>query len=113
MSRYGVIGVGGNRTHLEAYARAFAADPRCELVAIADEPDLPEYREGLNRLLASELAVPYLPLDEALQRDDVHIVCSCADIERRARVGERQCCRRDQRHRRRLERKAIRVLLGL
>ncbi len=89
MAKYGVVAVGGNRTHLEGYARSFAADPRCELIAITDEPDLPEYREGLNRLLASELGVPYLPLDEVLKRDDVHIVCSCTDIERRGSVARK------------------------
>lgn len=87
MARYGVAAVGGNRTHLEGYARSFAADPRCELIAVTDERGLPEYREGLNRLLASELGVPYLPLEEVLQRDDVHIMCICADIERRGRVA--------------------------
>jgi predicted dehydrogenase len=87
MAKYGVIAVGGNRTHLEGYARSFASDPRCELIAIADEVGLPEYREGLNRLLASELGVPYLSLEEALARNDVHIVCICADVERRGRVG--------------------------
>ena len=87
MARYGVVVIGGNRTHQEGYSRAFASDPRCEVVAVADEPGLPEYREGLNRLLASELGVPYLTLDEALARDDVHIVSSCPDIERRGRVN--------------------------
>jgi predicted dehydrogenase len=89
MAKYGVLAVGGNRTHLEGYSRSFAADPRCELIAVADEPGLSEYREGLNRLLASELGVPYLNLDDALKRDDVHIVCSCADIERRGSVARK------------------------
>ena len=87
MGKYGVVAIGGNRTHQEGYAREFAADPRCELIAVADEPNLPEYREGLNRLLASELGVPYLSLDDALARDDVHIVDNCADVELRGRVG--------------------------
>ena len=87
MGKYGVVAIGGNRTHQEGYAREFAADPRCDLIAVADEPNLPEYREGLNRLLASELGVPYLSLDDALARDDVHIVDNCADVERRGRVG--------------------------
>ena len=87
MARYGVVAVGGNRTHLEGYARSFVADPRCELIAVADEPGLPEYREGLHRLLANELGVPYLPLEQALARDDVQIVCMCADVERRGRVA--------------------------
>ena len=85
--RHKVIGIGGKRTHLEGYIRAFAADPRCEVVAIADEPDLGEYREGLNRLLASELGVPYLRLDDALEVFDADIAVSCPDIKRRARVN--------------------------
>ena len=85
--RYGVIAVGGNRTHLEDYARKFAADPRCELQAVADQPGLPEYREGLNRLLAAELEVPYLPLEQALALDGVDIAINCADVERRAPVA--------------------------
>ncbi|NQW17681.1 MAG: Gfo/Idh/MocA family oxidoreductase [Chloroflexi bacterium] len=89
MAKYGVVAVGGNRTHLEGYSRSFAADPRVELIAVADEDGLSDYREGLNRILASELGVPYLSLDEALARDDVHIVCSCADIERRGSVASK------------------------
>ncbi len=85
-----VIGVGGNRTHLEGYIRSFAADPRCEVVAIADEPDLPEYREQLNRALASEIDVPYMPLDEALSLDGVDIACACPDMEHRGGVLQ-QC----------------------
>ena len=84
---YGVVAVGGNRTHLENYARTFAADSRCELLAVADQPGLPEYREGLNRLLAAELEVPYLPLEQALALDGVDIAINCADVERRAPVA--------------------------
>ena len=86
-ARYGVVAVGGNRTHLEGYARTFAADPRCELKAVADQPGLPEYREGLNRLLAAELEVPYLPLEQALALDGVDIAINCADVERRTPVA--------------------------
>ena len=86
-ARYGVVAVGGNRTHLEGYARTFAADPRCELKAVADQPGLPEYREGLNRLLAAELEVPYLTLEQALALDGVDIAINCADVERRAPVA--------------------------
>ena len=86
-ARYGVVAVGGNRTHLEGYARTFAADPRCELKAVADQPGLPEYREGLNRLLAAELEVPYLPLEQALALDGVDIAINCADVERRGPVA--------------------------
>lgn len=88
-AKHRVIGIGGNRTHLEGYIRSFAADTRCDVVAITDEPNLPEYREKLNRSLAAELDVPYLPLDEALALDGIDIACACLDIERRGRVLER------------------------
>ncbi len=88
MAKHGVLLIGGNRTHLEGYGRSFAADPRCKVVAVADEAGLPDYREGLNRLLASEMGVPYISgLAAALKRDDVDIVCVCADVERRGRVA--------------------------
>ncbi|MBI4306866.1 MAG: Gfo/Idh/MocA family oxidoreductase [Chloroflexi bacterium] len=90
MAAHGVLLIGGNRTHLEGYARGFATDPRCRVVAVADESGLPDYRSGLNRLLASELGVPYIDgLDAALRRDDIDVVCMCADVERRGRVATR------------------------
>ena len=39
-SKYGVLLIGGYRTHQENYARMFAADPRCQLIACSDEPDV-------------------------------------------------------------------------
>lgn len=89
MSEYRVIGIGGNRTHLEGYIRSFASDPRCEVVAIADEPDVTTYRKEQNQALAAELNLPYLSLDEALEIDGVNIACACPDIERRGRILSR------------------------
>jgi len=84
---YGVLLVAGGHTHQENYAGDFAADPRCRLVGVADEPDVPRRRQALNEKLARELGIPVLPdLDQALARDDVHIVSVCAEPERRARV---------------------------
>ncbi len=88
MARHRVVALGGNRTHLESYAREFAADPRCELVAVADEHDVSPYRDALNRLLAAELGVPYRSLPEALALPGVDVVVSCVDVERRARVAQ-------------------------
>lgn len=86
--KYGVLLLGGHRTHQENYAQSFANDPRCQLVAFADEPDAPEERITLARSLAEELNLPFIPdLDEALARDDVHIVSLCTEVERRGRVG--------------------------
>lgn len=86
-AKYGVLLVGGKRTHQESYGRAFASDPRCSIVGVTDESDVPLYRDSLNRMLAYELGVLYIAdLDEALSRNDVDIVSICADVERRGRV---------------------------
>jgi len=87
---YGVLLVTGGRTHQENYARLFAADPRCRLVAVADETDVPPQRAAWNRQLADELSLPYISgLDAALARDDVQIASICAEHERRGRVTVR------------------------
>jgi predicted dehydrogenase len=74
-------------THQENYADFFLADPRCILIAVTDEPDVPSRRADLNRKFASKMNLPYIPdLDEALKREDVDIVSVCAEHERRGRV---------------------------
>ena len=90
MAEYGVLLVSGRRTHQEGHARAFAAHPKCRLVAVTDELDVPQTRADLNRQLADDYRIPYIPdLDEALAREDVDIVSMCADVERRGRVAAR------------------------
>ena len=86
--KYGVLLLGGHRTHQENYAPQFAQDERCRLVAFADELEAPPERIALARSLAEELNLPFIPdLDAALAREDVHIVSLCTDVERRGRVG--------------------------
>jgi predicted dehydrogenase len=86
--KYGVLLLGGHRTHQENYALNFAQDERCRLVAFADESDAPPVRIELARSLAEELNLPFIPdLDTALAREDVHIVSLCTDVERRGRIG--------------------------
>ena len=86
--KYGVLLLGGHRTHQENYASNFANDPRCQLVAFADEQDAPAERIALARSLAEERNLPFIPdLDAALARHDVHIVSLCTEVERRGRVG--------------------------
>ena len=59
-------------------------------MAVADEESVPDKRHELNRQLADDYAVPYIPdLEEALAREDIDIVSSCADVERRGRVAVR------------------------
>ena len=88
--KYGVLLLGGHRTHQENYAQLFANDSRCELIAFADEQDAPYERIELARSLAAELHLPYIPnLDDALAREDIHIVSLCTEVERRGRVGSK------------------------
>ena len=87
MTKYGVLLVTGNRTHQEGHAHGFASDPRCRLVAVTDEPNVTPLRAELNRQLAQEFHIPYIAdLDEALARDDIHIVSVCTPAERRGQV---------------------------
>ncbi len=82
---FGVLLVAGAHTHQENYAADFAADPRCRLIAVTDEPGVSARRRDLNAELARKLAVPVLEdLAQALSRDDVHVVSVCAEPERRA-----------------------------
>ncbi len=88
--QYGVLLVTGSHTHQENYAAAFAADKRCQLVALTDEPDIDKRRRDLNERLARSLGIPYLPdLKDALGRADVQIVSVCAPPERRGRIAVR------------------------
>jgi predicted dehydrogenase len=85
--RYGILLVSGSHTHQENYADAFAADPRCRLVAVTDEAGIDRRRRELNERLAKALNVPYLAdLKQALARKDVHVVSVCAPPERRGRI---------------------------
>src|SRR5690606_34607608 len=86
-TKLGVLLVSGKLTHQENYALLFAADPRCTLVGLTDEADVSPERARLNQELAAELGIPYWPdLNEAVARDDGHIVSVCAEPERRGRI---------------------------
>src|SRR5439155_5550571 len=92
-ARYGILLVTGTHTHQENYAQAFAADRRCRLTAVTDEPNIDRHRRDLNERLAKALGVPYVAdLATALARKDVHVVSVCAPPERRARIIM-QCAR--------------------
>ena len=85
---YGVLLVAGSHTHQENYAQAFAADPRCRLVAVTDEPGVSGRRQLLNQRFARQLGIPHLDdLAAALARDDVQIVSICAEPERRGPIA--------------------------
>jgi predicted dehydrogenase len=87
---YGILLVTGSHTHQENYAAAFAADKRCKLVALTDEPNIDRRRRDLNERLARALGVPYVAdIAEALARPDAHVVSICAPPERRGRIAVR------------------------
>ena len=89
-NKYGVLLLGGYRTHQENYALMFAADPRCQLIACSDELDAPADRVELNMQLADELNLPYITdLDQALALTDVNIVSLCVEMERRGIIGKK------------------------
>lgn len=86
----GVLLISGKLTHQENYAPLFRADPRSTLVGLSDEADIEPERAQLNREYAEFLGIPYwLDLDQALAREDVHLVSVCAEPERRARIVAR------------------------
>ncbi len=87
-SKYGVLLVGGNRTHQETHAVAFAADPRCKLVALTDAAGISAQRVELDEALASDHGIPFVSdLPEALALPGVDIVSMCAAIEDRGKVA--------------------------
>lgn len=99
--RYGVLLLGGARTHQELYAPLFAADPRCRLVGLADEPPDATGTSAEARTrdarFAAACGVPHLPdLDAALARPDIDLVSVCVPPDRRARVAVR--CARAGKH---------------
>ncbi len=54
---YGVLIVTGAMSHQETYALGFQRDPRCNLIAVADESDIDERRSRLNQKMATDLGV--------------------------------------------------------
>ncbi|MDA1257530.1 MAG: Gfo/Idh/MocA family oxidoreductase [Chloroflexi bacterium] len=93
-SKYRVLLISGDRTHQEGYAAGFHADPRAEIVAVADEADVPDLRHTLNKEMADRYGVPYInDLDEGLALPGVDLISVCPEIERRGRVAVRCAAR--------------------
>ena len=89
MSTLGVPGVilaGGARSHQENYAAAFAA-AGCHLLAVAVADGLDEAEMSRHAELAQSLALPLLPLDQAVALPGATIASSCVSLAHRARVA--------------------------
>ena len=89
MSTVGVPGVilaGGARSHQENYAAAFAA-AGCQLLAVAVADGLDEAEMSRHAELAQSLALPLLPLDQAVALPGATIASTCVSLAHRARVA--------------------------
>jgi len=88
MAEYGVLLVGGNRTHQETHAAGFDAEARSRLIAVTDAPDASDERVALSRDMADGYGIPFVPdLGSALGRSDVDIVSMCPQVESRSIAG--------------------------
>jgi myo-inositol 2-dehydrogenase/D-chiro-inositol 1-dehydrogenase len=74
--------------HQRGYVPYFVAHPRLRLVAVADEPGLPDWMDAANVSLAAELDIPYVrDVDAALARSDVSVVSVCSEPVRHAELA--------------------------
>jgi predicted dehydrogenase len=59
-----------------------------KIIAVADEPGLPDWMQKANREMAEKYNVPYIDdVAAALQRDDVDMVSVCTEPTRHARLA--------------------------
>jgi predicted dehydrogenase len=74
--------------HQGTYAPLFAAQDGVQIVAVADEPDIPEWMHAVNQEFADRYQTPYLrDVEAALARPDVDIVSICSEPTRHARLA--------------------------
>jgi myo-inositol 2-dehydrogenase/D-chiro-inositol 1-dehydrogenase len=84
---YGVLLLSCVR-HQRDYAPSIAAHARLKIMAVADEPGLPDWMRKSNADMAARYSVPYIEdVAEALTRDDVQIVSVCTEPTRHARLA--------------------------
>ncbi len=88
-NQYGVLLLSCVR-HQRDYAPYIAAHPRLKIVAVADEPGLPEWMRRANLDMAAKFGVPYIEdVEAALARDDVQLVSVCTEPTRHAELAIR------------------------
>ena len=84
--RYGVLLLSCVR-HQGGYAPLFEAHPDVEIVAVADEPDVPDWMHEVNQQFADQYGLSYISdVSAALARDDVDFVSICSEPTRHARL---------------------------
>ena len=84
---YGVLLLSCIR-HQRDYAPYIAKHPRLKIVAVADEPGLPDWMRKANVEMAERYAVPYIEdVGTALARADIDMVSVCAEPTRHAKLA--------------------------
>lgn len=74
--------------HQRTYAEHFASLPGVKIVAVADQPNVPEWMHEVNQRFADRYRVPYLQdVAAALRRSDVTIVSVCSEPTRHASLA--------------------------
>lgn len=74
--------------HQRSYAPLFAARPDVRIVAVADEPDVPDWMHAVNQEFADRYGVPYRrDVAAALTQPDVDLVSVCSEPTRHARLA--------------------------
>jgi predicted dehydrogenase len=87
LKQYGVLLLSCIR-HQRDYAPHIAAHPRMKIIAVADEPPLPDWMRKANIDMAAKYGVPYIEdVDAALARDDVDMVSVCTEPTRHAKLA--------------------------
>lgn len=73
--------------HQRSYAPMFSAHPDVKIVAVADDPDIPQWMHEVNQGFAEEYDIAYIrDVDEALARPDVQMVSICSEPTRHANL---------------------------
>lgn len=85
--KLGLLVVSYETGHQYGYVEAFRANPRVELMAVADEPGISDETRERNQTQAARLGVPYIEdLDRALALPGVDAASVCCGLARRVRV---------------------------
>lgn len=85
--RFGLVLVSCVR-HQKGYAPLFADHPDVRIVAVTDEPDVPDWMHAVNAEFAGRYGVPYVRgVETALANPDVAMVSVCSEPTRHARLA--------------------------
>jgi len=88
MNKYGVLLIGGRRTHQEMYAKVFNQHPLTSILGVSDPIGTNSFRKNLSKNLANEYKVPYFDdLNLALENEKIQIVSSVPKVEKRGEVA--------------------------